>query len=44
MLNSLVQPTMPPEQVVEWKASIEQIATQVETMEQQAKTIMEATM
>ena len=43
MLNILVQPTMPPKQVVERKASIEEIATQFETMEQEAKTIMEAT-
>ena len=43
MLNALVQPTMPPKQVVERKASIEDIATQFESMEQEAKTIMEVT-
>ena len=43
MLNSLVQPTTPPEQVAKRKASIEDISTQFESMEQEAKTIMEAT-
>ena len=43
MINALVQPTTPPEQVVERKASIEEIVTQFESMEQEAKTIMEVT-
>ena len=44
ILNALVQPMMPPEQVSKRKASIEEIATQFETMEQEGKTIMDATM
>ena len=43
MLNALVQHTMPPKQVVESKSSIEDITTQFESMEQEAKTIMEET-
>ena len=43
ILNALVQPPTPLEQVDETKASIEEIATQFETMEQEAKRIMEAT-
>ena len=43
MLNALVQPMMLPKHVVEWKASIEEIKTQFESMEQEAKTIMEVT-
>ena len=43
MLNALVQPTTPPEQVAERKASIEEIVTQFKTMEQKANTIMEMT-
>ena len=44
MLNALIQPMTPSEQVAERKASIEEIVTRFETMEQEAKTIMEATM
>ena len=43
MLNALFQRMMASEQVAEWKDSIEEIVTQFETMEQEAKTIMEAT-
>ena len=43
MLNALVQPTMVPEKVTKRKTSIEEISTQLGTMEQEAKTIMEAT-
>ena len=43
ILNALVQPMMPLEQVDERKASIQEIVTQFETMEQEAKIIMEAT-
>ena len=43
MLNALVQPMTPPEQVAERKASIEEITTQFKNMEQEAKTIMEVT-
>ena len=43
LLNALVQPMMLPKQVVERKDSIEEITTQFETMEQEAKTIMEET-
>ena len=35
---------MPPEQVAEHKTSIEEIATQFDTMEKEAKTIMDKTM
>ena len=41
MLNALVQRPIPPEQVAKQKDSIEEITTQFETMEQEAKTIME---
>ena len=44
MVNALVNPAMPLEQVAEWKATIEDIVAQFETMEQEAKTITEATM
>ena len=44
MLNSLVQPTTLLEEVAERKASIEDITAKFESMEQEAKTIMEATM
>ena len=44
MLNALVHPEMPSEQLVEWKTSIEEIAAQFETMEQEAKSIMEVMM
>ena len=40
MLNALVQPTTPSEQVAERKVSIEEITTHFESMEQVAKTIM----
>ena len=43
MLNALVQPTTPPEQVAERKASVEEITTHFKSMEQEAKTIMEET-
>ena len=43
MLNALVQPMTLLKQVVERKDSIEEIMTQFETMEQEAKAIMEAT-
>ena len=43
MLNALVQPKIPLEQVTECKTSIEEISTQFGTMEQEAKTIMEVT-
>ena len=42
-LQDLVQPSMPPEQVAERKALIEDIETKFEGMEKEAKTIMEAT-
>ena len=43
LLQAQVQSTTSSEQVVERKTSIEEIATQFDTMEQEAKTIMEAT-
>ena len=43
MLNALVQSMTPPKQVVERKASIEDITTKFESMEQEAKTIMDVT-
>ena len=43
LLQAQVQPTTPLEQVAEHKTSIEEIATQFCTMEQEAKTIMEET-
>ena len=43
LLQAQVQPTMPPEQVAERKNSIEEITTQFGTMEQEVKTVMEAT-
>ena len=43
MLNSLVQPMTPAKQVANRKSSIEYITTQFESMDQQAKTIMEVT-
>ena len=43
MLNALVQPTIPLEKVEERKACVEEIATQFESMEKEAKTIMEVT-
>ena len=42
LLNALVHPETPPEQVAEHKNSIEEIVADFETMEQEAKTIMEA--
>ena len=43
LLNGLVHPEMPLDQVFERKTSIEEIAAQFETMEQEANTTMEAT-
>ena len=43
MLNYLVQPATTPKQVTERKSSIEDIATQFKSMEEEAKTNMEAT-
>ena len=40
MLNALIQPMTPPDQVSKRFAFIEEIATQFKTMEQEAKTIM----
>ena len=44
ILNALVYPEKPPEQVVEWKGAIEEIVVQFEEMEQDAKNITEVTM
>ena len=43
MLQDLVQSMMPPKQVAKRKSTIKDIATKFEGMEQEAKTIMEAT-
>ena len=43
LLQAQAQPTTSPEQVVERKSSLEEIATQFGHMEQEAKSIMEET-
>ena len=42
IFNALVYPYTPPEQVAEWKGSIEEIVIQFEEMDQDAKNITEA--
>ena len=41
-MNALMYPDTPLEQIVEWNGSIEEIATQFEEMEQDAKKITES--
>ena len=42
ILNALIYPDTPPEKIAKCKSSIEEIATQFEEMEQEAKNITEA--
>ena len=43
LLNSLVYPDMPPEQIVQRKNTIDEFAAQFEAMEQEAKMIVDET-